>query len=306
MSVTIKGQKTITYPYAMEISMQDVAIIILNWNSTVDTLNCINSIKEVYPIIVVDNGSTEPPRINKIHLILNDKNYGFAAGNNQGIRYAIDNFHPEYILLLNSDTIVTPDFLKPLISSIQSNPKIAAVQPKILAMDRTTIDSAGQIAYGWGSVRDIGLGKPDRPEYNEKKEIFGACAACVVYRVSALKETGLFDERLFSLFEDVDLSRRLRLKGYKIMYEPASVVYHKRGVSGVITKANKIIRRFYGFRNCLFVTIKYYPLYLVIAFLPIHLYRLFIALYFKFRYRIKAPLFKLIFSAIYESTAHIQ
>lgn len=291
----------------------NVPIIILNWNNTGDTQNCIDSVKDACPIIIVDNGSKEPPRINPVarkggaHLILNDKNYGFAYGNNQGIRYAIGHFHPEYVLLLNSDTITAPDFLKPLISAMQSDPKTAAVQPKILAMDRATIDSAGQTAYSWGSVRDIGLGKPDQPKYNKRKEIFGACAAAVLYRVSALEETGLFDERLFSLFEDVDLSWRLRLKGYKIIYKPRSVVYHKRGVSGMITKENKIIRRFYGFRNCLFVTIKYYPLHLIIGFLPIHLYRLFTALYFKLRYRINASFFRLISSAIYEkSTAHLQ
>lgn len=280
--------------------VHNVPIIILNWNATEDTINCIRSIKEDYPIIVVDNGSKELPRIKNVHLILNDKNYGFAVGNNQGIRYAIEHFHPEYILLLNSDTIVTPNFLGPLISLINTDPGIAAIQPKIFSMDRTTIDSAGQIAYGYGSVKDIGLGKPDGPMYNKRKEIFGACAAAVLYRVSALEETGLFDERLFSLFEDVDLSWRLRLRGYKIMYEPDSVVYHKRGVSGKITQSNKIIRRFYGFRNCLFVTIKYYPVYLIIAFLPIHLYRLLTALYFKLRHRIKAPLFKLLVRAIKE------
>lgn len=284
--------------------MDKVAIIILNWNSTNDTLNCIKSIKGNYDIIVVDNGSRKPPKINDIHLILNDKNIGFAAGNNQGIRYAIENLDPDYILLLNSDTIVTPNFLEPLISLMHTGSKIAAVQPKLLKYVKETslhiIDSAGQIAYKYGSVRDIGIGKPDGPLYNQRKEIFGACAAAVLYRVSALKDVGLFDERLFCLFEDVDLSWRLRLKGYKIMYEPASIVFHKRGVSGRIRKENRIIRRFYGFRNCLVVTIRYYPIIYIIIFLPVHIYRLITALFFKFRHRIKAPFFRLLLSSIKE------
>jgi GT2 family glycosyltransferase len=284
--------------------MYKTAIIILNWNSTEDTLNCLKSLKGDYDIIVVDNGSKEPPKLpDNIHLILNDKNYGFSAGNNQGIRYAIEHFNPEYILLLNSDTITTPNFLEPLITLMHSDPNIAAVQPKILRLDGqgrslTIIDSAGQVAYIYGSVRDTGIGKPDGPRHQKRKEIFGACAAAVLYRVSALKEVGLFDEKLFCLFEDVDLSWRLRLKGYKIIFEPDSVVYHKRGVSGKIRRENKIIRRFYGFRNCLVVTIRYYPLHYIILSLPIHLYRLMTALYFKFRYRINAPFFSLIFNEL--------
>lgn len=281
--------------------MYKTSIIILNWNSTEDTLNCLKSLKGDYDIIVVDNGSKEPPKIDNVHLILNDKNYGFSVGNNQGIKYAIEHLKPEYILLLNSDTLVTPNFIEPLISLMQTNPRIAAAQPKILkAATPGIIDSAGQIAYCYGSVRDIGIGRPDGPLYQQRREIFGACAAAVLYRVKALQEVGLFDERLFCLFEDVDLSWRLRLKGYKIMYEPGSVVYHKRGVSGKIRRENRIIRRFYGFRNCLIVTIRYYPIIYILIFLPIHIYRLITALFFKLRYRIKAPLFKFIFSSIKE------
>lgn len=286
--------------------MYKTAIIILNWNSTEDTLNCLKSLKGDYDIIVVDNGSKEPPKIDNVHLILNDKNYGFSVGNNQGIRYAIEHFSPDYILLLNSDTITTPNFLEPLVSLMQTDPQIAAVQPKILRLDYVRgpasdiIDSAGQIAYCYGSIRDMGIGKPDGPRYQKRREIFGACAAAVLYRLTALQEVGLFDERLFCLFEDVDLSWRLRLKGYKIMYEPGSVVYHKRGVSGKIRKENKIIRRFYGFRNCLIVTIRYYPIIYILIFLPIHIYRLITALFFKLRYRIKASLLKFLFSSLKE------
>lgn len=281
-------------------AMYKTAIIIVNWNSTEETLNCINALNKDYNIIVVDNGSTEPPTDlpANVHLIINDKNYGFAYANNQGIRYAIERFTPDYILLLNSDTIPTKDFLIPLINLMEKDKKIGAVQPKLLKLIQGStsniIDSAGQVAYPWGSVRDRGIGKPDGMEYQERKQIFGACAACVLYRVSALKETGLFDENLFCLFEDVDLSYRLKQKGYKIYYEPTSIVYHKRGISGKITKENKIIRRFYGFRNCLIVSIRYLPIWLILVFLPVHLYRLIIAMYFKIRYKIEAPFWRLI------------
>lgn len=295
--------------------MDRVAIIILNWNSTKNTLNCLKSLATLTyqncEVIIIDNGSLPseietlkkklPPKVN---LIANNKNYGFAKGNNQGIYYAIEKFHPDYILLLNSDTVVTPSLLEPLISLMHKDPEISTVQPKILKMyNISVLDSAGQTAYSYGSTRDIGIGKLDAQEFQQRREIFGACSACALYRISSLKKTGLFDEALFSLFEDVDLSWRLRLKGYKILYEPAAAVHHKRGISqpslnDINTKSVRALRRFYGFRNCLIITIKYYPIYYIVKFLPIHLYRLIIGLFYKIRFRFKAHFFKAIFTAI--------
>lgn len=285
--------------------MENVTAVIINWNNTEDTLNCVESLGADLNIIIVDNGSdsSELEKLKKgvrrnVHLILNNKNIGFAAGNNQGIRYAVEKINPEFILLLNSDTIASSDFLKPL---IRIDDSIGAVQPKILNMEnKSIIDSAGHIAYPYGSVKDRGLGKPDSQDFNKREEISGACGAAVLYRVSALKKTGLFDERLFCLFEDVDLSWRMRKKGYKIIYEPASVVYHRRGISGKIGEENKIIRRFYGFRNCLFINIKYFPFLMLILFSPVHIYRFLTALFFKLRYKLREPFFKLLFSATKE------
>ena len=286
--------------------MEKISIIIINWNSTSDTLKCIESIAGNHNIIVVDNGSSpiqaeqlKNNLSNDITLITNDKNYGFAKANNQGIQYAIKHFNPKFIMLLNSDTKTTENLISTLVSTIQSDPLIAAVQPKILKMTTSSngtpiIDSAGHIAYPWGSIRDMGLGKKDSPLFNVRREIFGACAAVCIYRVSSLLKIGCFDERLFTLFEDVDLSLRLRQKGYKIVYEPKALSYHKRGVSGKINEKNIVLRKFYGFRNCILINIKYYPLIYIIIFFPIHSYRLLTAVYFKSRYKIKDPFFKLI------------
>jgi GT2 family glycosyltransferase len=281
--------------------MENIAIVILNWNNSDTTIQCVNSLKDIKNVIIVDNNSAQKDIDNLKHnlppytkLILNTINLGFAGGNNTGIRYAIDNLKVDYILLLNNDTIVSDNFLKPLLEIIQTDQSIGAVQPKILKhSDQSILDSAGQKAYPYGSVKDRGLGKLDKALFQEKEEIFGVCGAAVLYRASVLKETGLFDERLFCLFEDVDLSWRIRLKGYKIMYEPKSIIYHDRGISGKINKKNIMIRRFYGFRNCLIITLRYYPSWLILLFLPVHLYRFFTALYFKLKYKIHAPFFSL-------------
>jgi len=282
--------------------MENVATVILNWNSSADTANCVKSLNSAPNIVVVDNGSDNKeletlknslPK--NIYLVVNDTNYGFAKGNNIGINFALKKFSPEFIMLLNSDTTASPDFLSPLLDIIRADNSIAAVQPKILKLNAPDIiDSAGQIPYKYGSVRDIGLNLPDGPTYQNTQEIFGACAAAVLLRVSALKNVGFFDEDLFCLFEDVDLSWRLRLAGYKIFYEPKSIIYHKRGISGTINKSNLTIRRFYGFRNCLITTLRYYPAKYIFLYTLVHLYRLFTAIFFKFRNNEKAPLFSLI------------
>jgi len=288
--------------------MENIAIIILNWNNAENTLNCIRGLTDITNIIVVDNGSEKNDLqiLNKgipkgVKLIVNPSNLGFSAGNNVGIKYAIETLGTDYIILLNNDTITSPNFIDPLIHIMQNDASVAAVQPKILKIkNKSIVDSAGQIAYKYGSVRDRGLNKVDNSDFQKKEEIFGACGAAVAYRVSALKDAGLFDEKFFCLFEDVDLAWRLRLKGYKIIYEPNSVVYHERGISGKINKHNKIIRRFFGFRNCLIVTLRYYPKSLIFLFMPIHLYRFFTALYFKLKYNINEPFIQIIRNTIKE------
>lgn len=293
--------------------MNEIVIVIINWNNSNTTLNCIKSIKENCRIIIVDNNSVKD-EVEKLkrelpenaHLILNSKNYGFAVANNQGIRYAIECLNPLYIMLLNHDTIATPDFFKPLVSLMQKDRKIGAIQPKILRLqNKSKIDSVGQIMYSDGSVRDIDIGEAESEAHKERKEIFGACAAAVLYRTSSLLETGLFDERLFILFEDVDISWRLRLKGYKIFYEPDSVVYHERGISkpGQKEKYIKVLQELYGFRNCFAITLKYYPLKYIIKNFPVHIYRLIMWLKLRIRHNIRIPFSGLMLSALKERSS---
>lgn len=292
--------------------MNNIAFIIINWNHSKTTLQCLKSLGEKHPVVIVDNNSsiseldTLKNNLPKnTHLIINDKNYGFAAANNRGIKYAIEHFNPKYIMLLNHDTIVTPGFLSPLTDLMDKDNSIGAVQCKLLrANDTGIVDSAGQISYSDGSVRDIGIGKKDRPEYNIQKEVFGACAAGAIYRTSTLIDTGLFDERLFILFEDVDISWRIRLKGYKIYFQPQSIVYHERGISkpGNRKKETKVLQELYGFRNCLSLTLKYYPLHHIIKFFPIHAYRFLTWVKLILLYRVRIPFLKIILSALRERT----
>jgi GT2 family glycosyltransferase len=199
----------------------------------------------------------------KLVLIENGKNRGFAGGNNAGIEYALEALDPKYVLLLNNDTLVDRSFLAELVKVIETDEAIGGVQSLLLRPGGELVDSLGQEIL-WSTVRDIGFGsKYVDNSLAGKVEIFGPCAAAALYRAGSLQEVGLFDESFFIMGEDVDLSWRLRLKGYSSFLVPSSVVYHKRGVSGGMRPGTVLINRYYGNRNWLLIVLRYYPLSVV-------------------------------------------
>ncbi|OEC88452.1 MULTISPECIES: glycosyltransferase family 2 protein [Methanobacterium] len=198
------------------------------------------------------------PSSKKITIIKNKQNYGFAGGNNVGIRFAL-NTDSTYILLLNNDTIVEPDFLTELIKAAKKYRNIGSIQSLLLKPDGKFIDSLGQEIHIW-SAMDKGINSAYNPIIKDR-EIFGACAAAAVYPKEVLKNSGLFDENFFVIFEDVDLSWRIRLKGFKSVLAVNSVVYHKRGISESINqhKTSDLMEYHYN-KNLLITMLKYYPL----------------------------------------------
>ena len=194
----------------------------------------------------------------RIFLIKNIKNYGFAGGNNVGIRFAL-NTDSEYILLLNNDTIVDPDFLTEMIKTAQRYKNIGSIQSLLLKPDGKFIDSLGQEIYIWGA-KDKGINSIYNP-IKKDKEIFGACAAAAIYPKEVLKKIGLFDENFFVIFEDVDLSWRIRLNGFKSVLGVNSVVYHKRGISESINQCGTSdLMEYHYTKNLLITMLKYHPL----------------------------------------------
>ncbi len=215
-----------------------VSIIIVNWNGGQVFKECLSSLSKIdYPnweLIIVDNGSadgsSEFPRDiikkQKFEIIKNNKNLGFAPANNQGTEIA----KGKYVLLLNNDTKVTPDFLSKLIERIEKDPLIGVIQPKILLMDEPGyLDNAGSFLTRIGFLHHWGFMKKDGKEFNEEKEIFSAKGACMLLRKSVINKTGLFDKDFFSYFEESDLCWRVWLAGYKVIFYPESVIYHKLG-----------------------------------------------------------------------------
>jgi len=175
---------------------------------------------------------------NHLTLIKNDRNYGFAKGNNIAIKYTQKIHNPNYILLLNNDTVVTPEFLTEMVNVAESDEKVGIVGCKLLNADNPQIiDSTGHI-INWGRIVDRGHGKVDKGQYDHEIEIMGAMAACALYKKEMLRETGLLDTSYVTLGEDADLSWKAHNLGWKALYTPDAVVYHKRGRT--ITKKSVI------------------------------------------------------------------
>lgn len=216
-----------------------VTIIIPNYNGKHFMEPCLASLKEQtcqdFQILVVDNASEDGsisymrehyPEINVIAL---DKNYGFSKAVNVGIQHS----HTPYVILLNNDTTVDRYYVEEMIKAISRSPRIFSVSSKMIQMYHPElIDSAGDLytVIGWGVCR--GTGRPVE-KYTKPDEIFTACAGAAIYRRSAFKKIGYFDESHFAYLEDIDIGYRAKIYGYKNMYCPSALVYHVgSGTSG--------------------------------------------------------------------------
>lgn len=218
------------------------SIVIVNWNGRQHLEDCLNSLTKQtyanYEIIVVDNASEDDsvPFIKKnfptVRIIHNPENIGFAEGSNIGIRASTG----EYIVLLNNDTSVEPNWLEELVKAVDKDEKIGACMSKILLFDRRNVinSSGGEIHYlGFAWASDYGT--RDNGQFKEREIAFASGAAMLIKR-QVLNKVGLFDPAYHMYYEDVDLGWRIRLAGYKIVFVPSSVVYHKYEFSKGIQK----------------------------------------------------------------------
>ncbi|MFH1722169.1 MAG: glycosyltransferase family 2 protein [Candidatus Altiarchaeota archaeon] len=237
-----------------------VSIILLNWNGWLDTSECLSSLAKVtYPkveIVVVDNGSTDDSVANikkkfpRIVLVENEKNMGFAEGNNIGARNATG----DVFLFLNNDTVVDPGFLEPLTTEVVK-PCIGVVCPKIMFFKPNDT-----IWYGGGFLKKHygtwhrGFLEKDAGQYDSTTEVEWASGCALMIRKSLVDKVGLFDPFFFIYLEDVDLSLRVRKMGLKILYIPQAVIWHKESAS---TKKFSRRFRFLGERNILLLAEKH-------------------------------------------------
>lgn len=215
-----------------------VAVVVPNWNGADRLSACLDSLLTQSleaRIIVVDNGSVDGSmellaKYPAVEVIRHEKNLGFAGGVNAGFRLAMD-MGFKYVATLNNDAVADKDWLKRLVDVLSDNSKVGIVTSKILSADGRKIDSTGDYLTVWGLPYPRGRGESDLDKYDSETDIFGASGGASLYRVSMLKEIGLFDEDFFAYYEDVDLSFRAQLADWKVRYVPKAVVYHQIGAT---------------------------------------------------------------------------
>jgi GT2 family glycosyltransferase len=215
------------------------------------------------------NGAVGKLADQALTVIQNDHNDGFAEGNNIGVTYALKTFNPDYILLLNNDTIVDRHFLSGLVEVAENDEQIGLLQPKMLRYPDSTIDNTGNTCDRLAYCKPRGLGEIDIGQYDHDRgdDFFYATAACMLIRKSVLLALSgeCFDPFLFAYYEDVDLSWMARLLGFKVGYSPDSVCYHK----GSATFGNRSpFIAYLSDRNRLRVLIKNYALTSLFFVLP--------------------------------------
>ncbi|NDV58632.1 glycosyltransferase family 2 protein [Bacteroides sp. 519] len=251
--------------------MYKVAIVILNWNGAEMLKTFLPSVIRYsqlpdVAVYVADNGSSDNSlevlrnHFPNVQLIILDKNYGFAEGYNR----ALNQVSAEYVVLLNSDVEVTPNWLDPLVTYMDANQNIVACQPKIRSWhNKEMFEHAGasggfidKYGYPFCRGRIMGVVEKDEGQYNRIIPIFWATGAALFIRLGIFQEVGGLDGDFFAHMEEIDLCWRLRNRGYNIVCIPQSTVYH---VGGATLKKENPRKTYLNFRNNLVMLYKNLP-----------------------------------------------
>lgn len=265
--------------------MPHVTVVIVDYNGEKDTRECLLSLKEIrsesftFSVVVVDNGSKEvlnipPEKMPKdTAIVRSDANLGFTNGNNLGISYAIEHHNPDFILLLNNDTLVDPHFLEEMLACTKKGEHVGMVTPKIYfspgreyhkesysEQERGTVLWYGGGSIDWANLDAFhrGVDEIDRGQFDAQQESDFATGCCVLVPRPVLEKIGKFNQKYFLYLEDVDLSIRVKEIGQKILFCPAAKVWHKNaGSSG---GAGSVLHQYYQTRNRLYFFFTYGPL----------------------------------------------
>lgn len=249
--------------------MKQTAVVILNYNGAGMLRRFLPSVIEYSPeasIYVADNGSSDEScdvvrnEFPAVKLMVLDHNYGFAEGYNR----ALAQVDEEYAVLLNSDVEVTRGWLSPMTQFLDSNPEVAACQPKLLSLKQKDFfeyaGAAGGFIDKWGYTfcrgRIFNTVERDSGQYDDTTDVFWATGAALMIRNEVYKNNGGLDGRFFAHMEEIDLCWRLRSRGYRIACVPQSHVYH---VGGATLKKENPQKTYLNFRNNLLMIYKNAP-----------------------------------------------
>jgi len=251
----------------------DVSVVVLTYEGRRWLTACLSALAAQTAtsaeVILVDNGSADGsadfvaasfPWVRVLRLA---GNVGFAGGNNAGARLA----RAPLIAFLNNDTEPDPDWLSTLKAALDAEPSGGLATSRIVSLDDgVTLDSAGDGYLRAGGAFKRGHGEPDEA-YRRPCDVFGACGAAFMIRRSLFEELGGFDEDFFLVYEDVDLSYRAQLAGFRCLYVPGARVRHACSATIGRVSARSL---FYGQRNLEWVYLKNTPAWLLVRTLPSH------------------------------------
>lgn len=261
--------------------MKKIFLIILNWNGKEDTLECLASVKRLeiggcqLEVVVVDNASTDgsveeiKTRFKEITILQNNRNLGFAEGNNVGIKYALAH-GTDYIILLNNDTLVDKNLINKLLKAMEKDRTIGIVGPKIYFApgfeyhrDRYKAEERGKVIWYAGGKIDWqniyashrGVDEVDHGQYDKEEETDFVSGCAMMVRKEVFEKIGLLDARYFLYYEDNDLCQRAKRAGFKIFYTPWAFLWHKNAASS--EQPGSWIHQYYQTRNRFLFGFKY-------------------------------------------------
>jgi GT2 family glycosyltransferase len=247
-----------------------VSVVILNYNTKSFLEQFLDSVLATdydhFEVVLADNGSSDGScefvRQNypQVRLIELNENFGFTGGYNRALKQV----EADYYVLLNSDVEVDSNWLKPMIQLVESNPNIAAIQPKLLAYhNKEQFEYAGasggfidQYGFPFCRGRVFDNLEKDLGQYNDNAQVFWASGAALFIKAPLYHEIGGLDEDFFAHMEEIDLCWRLQNAGHQVWVCPESVVYHVGG--GTLQKSNPR-KTYYNFRNGLILLLKNLP-----------------------------------------------
>jgi len=247
-----------------------VSIVIVSWNALDIVRKCLPSVTATqfdgFEILFADNASSDDSvrwvqeNHPDVRIVQHPDNWGFARGNNEAVRQA----NGDYVVLLNNDVEVPPEWLTPLVTSMDENPDVGAVQPKLRQNDaREDFEysgAAGGFLDRWGYPfargRVFDTLESDTGQYDYATDIFWASGTCMMIRRDLYEELGGLEEAFFMHMEEIDLCWRIRREGYRIMCVPDSVVFH---IGGGSLPAGNPRKTYLNFRNNLLMLYRNLP-----------------------------------------------
>ena len=242
-----------------------VNIFILNWNGKIITLDCLRSLEKVtHPninLVLIDNGSTDgsvnliKKEFPNIEIIQSKENLGYAGGNNYGFKNV--KIQSEYSIFINNDTLVSPNFINPLIKPLKNDSLIMQTAPKIFYADDPNLlwFTGGYLNLLFGWIRHRGIRKIDKGQYNNSTLIDYATGCCFCMRTKDFESFKMFDESFSMYGEDVDLSIRAQNIGLKCYYISKAKIWHyvsasyggNHSFSKNISKINSLFKLLYKY-----------------------------------------------------------